>query len=151
VRPKAEIDVAPVLAGAYELALPLAGVRVVVVDDEADARELVAAVLTESGARVVAVASVPEAILAVERHRPDVLVSDIGMPSEDGYSLMRKLRAMEKTVGRIPAAALTAYATVQDRTRALLAGYSSHLPKPIEPAELTAVVANLAGRPMRGG
>ena len=133
-----------------ESALPLSGLRVVVVDDEMDARELVAAVLTESGARVVAVSSVSEAIQAVERHRPDVLVSDIGMPSEDGYSLMRRLRAMEKTVGRIPAAALTAYATVQDRTRALLAGYSSHLPKPIEPAELTQVVATLAGRPGRG-
>jgi PAS domain S-box-containing protein len=133
-----------------ELAQPLAGLRVVVVDDETDARELVAAVLTDAGARVVAVGSVAEAIQAIERHRPDVLVSDIGMPTEDGYSLMRRLRAMEKTVGRIPAAALTAYATVQDRTRALLAGYSSHLPKPIEPAELTAVVATLAGRPTRG-
>jgi PAS domain S-box-containing protein len=135
--------------GPGELTRPLAGLRVLVVDDETDARELVAAVLTESGARVVAVSSVSEAIQAVVRHPPDVLVSDIGMPSEDGYALMRRLRDMEKTVGRIPAAALTAYATVQDRTRALLAGYSSHLPKPIEPAELTAVVANLAGRPTR--
>jgi PAS domain S-box-containing protein len=152
VRPKPEVEPRPgaALPLIADHALPLAGLRVLVVDDEADARELVAAVLTESGARVVAVGSVPEAILAVERHRPDVLVSDIGMPTEDGYSLMRRLRAMEKTVGRIPAAALTAYATVQDRTRALLAGYSSHLPKPIEPAELTAVVANLAGRPARG-
>ncbi len=132
-----------------EPARPLAGLRVLVVDDEIDARELVAAVLTEGGARVVAVGSVAEAIQAVERIRPDVLVSDIGMPSEDGYALMRRLRAMEHTVGRIPAAALTAYATVQDRTRALRAGYSSHLPKPIEPAELTAVVANLAGRLLR--
>jgi PAS domain S-box-containing protein len=136
------------LAG--ESMLPLSGLHVLVVDDETDARELVAAVLTESGARVVAVGSVAEALRAVERQRPDVLVSDIGMPSEDGYCLMRQLRAMEKTVGRIPAAALTAYATVQDRTRALFAGYSSHLPKPIDPAELTAVVANLAGRPARG-
>ena len=131
--------------------LPLAGLHVLVVDDETDARELVAAVLTESGAHVIAVASVAEALRSVQRHRPDVLVSDIGMPCEDGYSLMRKLRAMEKTVGRIPAAALTAYATVQDRTRALFAGYSSHLPKPIDPAELTAVVANLAGRPVTMG
>ncbi len=107
------------------------------------------AVLAEAGARVVAVGSVAEAILAVERSRPDVLVSDIGMPSEDGYALMHRLRAMEHTVGRIPAAALTAYATAQDRTRALHAGYTSHLPKPIEPAELTAVVANLAGRLLR--
>ena len=132
--------------GPLETAQPLAGLRVVVVDDETDARELVAAVLTESGARVFAVGSVAEALQAIERHRPDVLVSDIGMPVEDGYSLIRRLRAMEHSVGRIPAAALTAYATVQDRTRALFAGYSSHLPKPIDPAELTAVVANLAGR-----
>jgi CheY-like chemotaxis protein len=123
---------------------------VLVVDDETDARELVAAVLTESVAEVTAVGSVHEAIAVIQELRPDVLVSDIGMPSEDGYSLIKRIRAMEKTLGRIPAAALTAYASVQDRTRALLAGYSSHLPKPIEPAELTAVVANLAGRPARG-
>jgi len=152
VRPRTIEEPRPEIRGVDGAAplLPLSGLRVVVVDDETDARELVAAVLTEGGANVVAVASVSEAIHAVERHRPDVLVSDIGMPCEDGYSLMRRLRAMEKTVGRIPAAALTAYATVQDRTRALLAGYSSHLPKPIEPAELTAVVATLAGRPARG-
>jgi CheY-like chemotaxis protein len=126
--------------------LPLGGLRVLVVDDETDARELVAAVLTEAGARVTAVGSVREALEIVEQTRPDVLVSDIGMPAEDGYTLIRRIRAMEKAVGRIPAAALTAYATLQDRTRALSAGYSTHLPKPIEPAELTAVVASLAGR-----
>jgi CheY-like chemotaxis protein len=71
------------------------------------------------------------------------------MPREDGYTLIRLVKAMEKRIGKIPAAALTAYAGVQDRTRALLAGYSSHLPKPIEPAELAAVVANLAGRTAR--
>ena len=124
----------------------LGGLRVLVVDDETDARELVAAVLTEAGATVIVACSVAEAIAAVELCRPDVIVSDIGMPGEDGYSLIRRLRAMERSIGRIPAAALTAYASVQDRTRALLAGYTSHLPKPIEPAELTAVVANLAGR-----
>jgi signal transduction histidine kinase/CheY-like chemotaxis protein len=151
VRPKGPDDAIPTSLrhGAVETALPLAGLRVVVVDDEADARELVATVLAESGASVFAVSSAAEALQAVERHRPDVLVSDIGMPCEDGYSLIRRLRAMESPVGRIPAAALTAYATVQDRTRALFAGYSSHLPKPIDPAELTAVVANLAGRPVR--
>ena len=128
---------------------PLHGVRVLVVDDEIDARELVTMVLTEQGAGVIAVGSVHEALQAIERHKPDVLVSDIGMPSEDGYTLIRRVKAMEKRVGRIPAAALTAYAGVQDRTRALLAGYSSHLPKPIEPAELAAVVADLAGRTVR--
>jgi PAS domain S-box-containing protein len=128
----------------------LEGVRVLVVDDEADARDLVAAVLSEGGAAVVAVGSVPEAIEAAVRHVPDVLVSDIGMPIEDGYSLIRKIRAMGGPVARIPAAALTAYASVQDRTRALSAGYSSHLPKPIEPGELMTVVAGLAGRAAAG-
>jgi signal transduction histidine kinase len=128
---------------------PLHGVTVLVVDDEIDAREIVTMVLTEQGARVIAVGSVTEAIDAIERGKPDVLVSDIGMPREDGYTLIRRVKAMEKRIGKIPAAALTAYAGVQDRTRALLAGYSSHLPKPIEPAELAAVVANLAGRTAR--
>jgi signal transduction histidine kinase len=134
--------------GALESALPLSGLRVLVVDDEEDACELIAAVLTENGARVVAVNSVPEALEAVERRRPDVLLSDIGMPGEDGYVLMRHLRLMEKTLGRIPAAAVTAYATDQDRARALLAGYQLHLPKPIKPPELVAAVADLAGRPL---
>jgi signal transduction histidine kinase/PAS domain-containing protein len=128
---------------------PLHGVTVLVVDDEIDAREIVTMVLTEQGARVIAVGSVTEAIDAIESDKPDVLVSDIGMPREDGYTLIRRVKAMEKRIGKIPAAALTAYAGVQDRTRALLAGYSSHLPKPIEPAELAAVVANLAGRTAR--
>jgi signal transduction histidine kinase/ActR/RegA family two-component response regulator len=128
---------------------PLHGVTVLVVDDESDAREILTMVLTEQGARVIAVGSVIEAIDAIERGKPDVLVSDIGMPREDGYTLIRLVKAMEKRIGKIPAAALTAYAGVQDRTRALLAGYSSHLPKPIEPAELAAVVANLAGRTTR--
>ena len=128
---------------------PLHGVTVLVVDDESDAREILTMMLTEQGARVIAVGSVTEAIDAIERAKPDVLVSDIGMPREDGYTLIRLVKAMEKRIGKIPAAALTAYAGVQDRTRALLAGYSSHLPKPIEPAELAAVVANLAGRTLR--
>ena len=140
VQPEEELEKPP----------PLHGVRVLVVDDETDARELVAMVLTEQGAGVTAVSSVPEALQAIERSKPDVLVSDIGMPSEDGYTLIRRVRAMEKRVGHIPAAALTAYAGVHDRTRALLAGYTSHLPKPIEPTELAAVVANLAGRTARG-
>ncbi len=129
---------------------PLHGVTVLVVDDESDAREILTMVLTEQGARVVAVGSVAEALDAIALSKPDVLVSDIGMPREDGYTLIRLVKAMEKRIGKIPAAALTAYAGVQDRTRALLAGYSSHLPKPIEPAELVAVVANLAGRTARG-
>ena len=151
VRPRSQDDVAFDGAGyrAPSGPRPLCGIPVLVVDDETAARERVAAVRADGGASVTAVGSAREAIAAIEIARPDVLVSDIGMPSEDGYTLIRRIRAMEKTVGRIPAAALTAYASVQDRTRALLAGYSSHLPKPVEPAELTAVVANLAGRPPR--
>jgi PAS domain S-box-containing protein len=151
VRPRPLDDAEPEAArGAVPAELrPLGGVSVLVVDDETDARELVAAVLTEAGAEVVAASSVAEAIAAVALCRPDVLVSDIGMPGEDGYSLMRRLRAMDGAGSPIPAAALTAYASVQDRSRALLAGYTAHLPKPIEPAELTAVVATLAGRSAR--
>lgn len=121
--------------------------QVLVVDDEADARELLTTVLEQCGAKVTAVASVEEALKVIEWSKPDVLVSDIGMPEEDGYSLIGKVRARETQKGeRIPAAALTAYARAEDRKRALLAGFQTHLPKPVEPAELIAVVASLAGR-----
>jgi PAS domain S-box-containing protein len=119
--------------------------RVLVVDDEPDARELVTAVLTGRGAEVVAVGSAGEALAEMERGRFDVLVSDIGMPEIDGYALINKVRQLPKERGgRIPAAALTAYAGVEDRMRALSAGYQMHIPKPVEPAELTTVVASLA-------
>ena len=125
----------------------LQGLHVLVVDDEADARELVAAVLERKGATITTVATVAEALLTIERALPDVLLSDLGMPGEDGYALIKKLRARSpERGGRIPAAALTAYASAQDRTRALLAGFQSHVPKPIEASELAAVIANLAGR-----
>jgi CheY-like chemotaxis protein len=91
------------------------------------------------------VGSAREALAEIERRRPDVLVSDIGMPGEDGYSLIRKVRAMTKD-RPIPAAALTAYARMEDRTRAMLAGFQSHIAKPIEPDELLIVVATLVGR-----
>ncbi len=120
---------------------------VLVVDDEPDARDLFSSVLERCGADVTAVGSVADALAAFRRRRPDVLLSDIGMPGEDGYSLIRKVRALpESEGGRIPAAALTAFARVEDRMRVLRAGFQIHLPKPIEPAELVAVVANLAGR-----
>jgi len=125
----------------------LQGLNILVVEDEQDARELVVAVLERKGAVVTAVSTVAEALAAVERSKPDVILSDLGMPGEDGYSLIRRLRAQSpEQGGRIPAAALTAYASAQDRTRALLAGFQSHVPKPIEASELAAVVANLAGR-----
>ena len=121
--------------------------RVLVVDDEPDARELIAVVLTRRGAEVISVGSAVEALAEMERQAFDVLVSDIGMPLMDGYALISKIRQLPKERGgRIPAAALTAYAGVEDRMRALSAGYQIHIPKPVEPAELTTVVANLAGR-----
>jgi PAS domain S-box-containing protein len=121
--------------------------RVLVVDDEPDARELIAEVLTGCGAEVVAVESASEALAEMERQHFDVLVSDIGMPLMDGYALIEKVRQLpEELGGRIPAVALTAYAGVEDRVRVLSAGYQFHIPKPIEPAELTTVVANLAER-----
>ena len=100
-----------------------------------------------AGARVTAVGSAAEAIAELKRWLPDVLVSDIGMPHEDGYSLMRKVRAMlADQPSLLPAIALTAYARSEDRTRAMLAGFQSHVAKPVEVDELLIVVATLAGR-----
>ncbi len=125
----------------------LRGVRVVVVEDEADTRELLALSLQQCGAEVAAFGSVPEALASFDRAVPDVLLSDIGVPGEDGYSLIRKVRAREAALGGdVPAAALTAYARAEDRLRALEAGYQTHLAKPVDPAELIATVARLAGR-----
>jgi CheY-like chemotaxis protein len=125
----------------------LDGLRVLAVDDEVDARQLLAAVLERCGAEVRTCASASEALEALKQYKPDVLVSDIGMPDEDGYSLMEKVRASEAGRGqRIPAVALTAYARVEDRLRALSAGYNMHVPKPVEPAELAMVIASLTHR-----
>ena len=129
----------------------LNGLRVLVVDDEADTRDLVRVVLGQCGSEVTTLASAAEALKALEESKPDVLISDIGMPEEDGYSLIRKVRDLEfKRGGRIPAIALTAYARGEDRLRALTAGFQVHMPKPIEPVELIAVVASLAGRTGKG-
>ncbi|MBD2494745.1 ATP-binding protein [Nostoc sp. FACHB-280] len=125
----------------------LAGVRVLVVDDEADTREYISTVLQQCQAQVQTVGSVPEALQMIAQWQPDVLVSDIGMPGEDGYSLIRQLRSQPpEQGGKIPAAALTAYARTEDRMRAIQEGFQLHLPKPIEPAELATVVASLVGR-----
>jgi hypothetical protein len=122
----------------------LNGVKVLVVDDEADARDFITMVLAECGAQVKAVASAIETLEAIPQWKPDVLVSDIGMPAEDGYSLIRKVRALApERGGKVPAIALTAYARVEDRIQALSAGFQQHVTKPVEPAELAAVVANL--------
>jgi PAS domain S-box-containing protein len=121
------------------------GLRVLVVDDEDDARRLVAMVLEDCGCRVTAAGSVEEAMRKFEEVPPDLLLSDIGMPGESGYDLIRKVRARPRDRGGdVPAAALTAYARAEDRRNMLNAGYSIHLPKPIEPAELVAVVATLS-------
>ena len=130
----------------YESGPALDGLRVLVVDDEPDTRELLAAVLKGRGAAVTLAASAGEALQAIERETPHVLVSDIGMPGEDGYELISRVRALPpERGGNVPAAALTAYAREDDRIRALLAGFQIHIPKPVNPAELAAVVATLAG------
>ncbi|OUL28384.1 ATP-binding protein [Nostoc sp. 106C] len=123
------------------------GVRVLVVDDEADSREFITTVLQQCQAEVQLAASVQEALQILAHWKPDVIVSDIGMPQEDGYSFIRKVRSLPpEQGGDVPAAALTAYARTEDRMRAIQEGYQLHLAKPIEPAELATVVASLVGR-----
>ncbi|HET6977295.1 MAG TPA: ATP-binding protein [Pyrinomonadaceae bacterium] len=125
----------------------LDGVRVLVVDDDSDTRQMLKAVLSECQADVITAASAAEAIKEIERRKPDVLVSDLGMPEQDGYELIKQVRKTESAGAvRIPALALTAYAKAEDRVRALADGYQVHLAKPVEPAEFLLVVANLAGR-----
>jgi PAS domain S-box-containing protein len=128
-------------------AMRLDGVKVMVVDDELDMRDFLSVSLRQYGADVTALASVGEAVEALEREKPDVLVSDIGMPGEDGYALIRKVRALApERGGQVPAAALTGFAAGDDTTRVLSAGYQVHLPKPVEPSQLAQVVGTLAGR-----
>lgn len=125
----------------------LDGLRVLVVDDSADTLELIAFILEQCKAQVRKAASAYEAFEAIAQSKPDILISDISMPDEDGYSLLARLRTLEAKPGRqIPAVALTAFAREEDCTRALAAGFQMHLSKPVEPAELVAVVADLAGR-----
>jgi CheY-like chemotaxis protein len=125
--------------------LSLHGIRMLVVEDEADTREFLQRLLESRGATVVTVASAPEALTQFPEVRPELLISDIGLPGVDGYDLMQQIR--QKDVGDgggIPAVALTAYARTEDRTRALLAGYQAHLAKPVEPTELLATIASFA-------
>jgi CheY-like chemotaxis protein len=124
----------------------LNGLRVLVVDDETDAREMLTFVLNQCQAEVRAAASAAEALAMLEDFNPHVLVSDVGMPEEDGYDLIRKVREMEKAAHQkpVPAIALTAYTRIEDRMQALSAGFQTHVPKPVEPAELAAVIASLS-------
>jgi signal transduction histidine kinase/CheY-like chemotaxis protein len=150
--PATEPRVHPAAAGtggadpsAAAAAPTLAGVAVLVVDDEPDARDLVRRFLERHEARVTTAATAADALTALAEHRPDIVVSDIGIPDVDGYELMRRVRALPPDRGGgVPAVAVTAFARTEDRTRALLAGYNVHLSKPIEPAELVATVASLA-------
>jgi signal transduction histidine kinase/ActR/RegA family two-component response regulator len=125
----------------------LAGLRILVVDDEDDARTLARRVLEERGAQVITVSSAAEAMASVgDNNPPNVLVSDIGMPEQDGYDLIKQMRALPGDAGRVPAVALTALARAEDRKRALSAGYQKHVSKPVDPAELVSVIASRAGR-----
>ncbi len=124
----------------------LDGMRVLVVDDEADSNEAVRALLSSCGAEVRPSTSVAQALDILGEWTPHLLVSDIGMPGEDGYALIAKVRALEDGRKRIPAIALTAHASVEDRVRVLSAGFQMHVSKPVEPAELLAAVANVRHR-----
>jgi len=128
----------------------LRNVRVLVVDDEQDARELMEATLAQYGAEVTTAPSASEALAVFEVAQPDVIVSDIGMPNEDGFSLIRRLRARPATAGgTVPAIAVTAYASAGDRSATQAAGYQAHVAKPFEPADVAHLVARLAGEPTR--
>jgi CheY-like chemotaxis protein/two-component sensor histidine kinase len=125
----------------------LDGLRVLSVDDDRDALGLMATILGRAGARVESCASARAAFAVFQDRPPDVLISDIEMPDEDGYSLIKRIRALESDRGgRIPAIALTAYGRREDRLKAVSSGYSMHVPKPVDPAELTTIVASLTGR-----
>ena len=123
----------------------LAGVKVLVVDDEPDARELIKRILSDCHASVATAASAAEALAAFRRCPPDVLVSDLGMPEVDGFALLASVRALGQAGGgNVAAVALTAFARSEDRIRALQAGFGAHISKPVEPSELIAVVAAMA-------
>ena len=140
-----EAELNPVPAGFARI---LEGLRIVVVDDEADSRELVRAILTRSGGEVNCCESAAEAMKAIREWKPDLLVSDIGMPNEDGYSLIKKVRKLRSKRAKLPAVALTAYATKEDKARALETGFQMHVAKPIEPETLVMSIASTVGRKM---
>jgi len=137
--------IAEPIAAPTPSSLPLLNVQVLVVDDEADTRQLTAFVLEQAGAIVTAVPSASAALEICAQSPPDVLVSDIGMPEMDGYALIRQIR-ISKQVKSIPAVALTAYAGEVDQQQALAAGFQAHLSKPVEPDTIVAMITHLCKR-----
>jgi CheY-like chemotaxis protein len=126
----------------------LDGLRILAVDDQRDTLEVIETVLIQSGAIVRTCTTADECLEQAQDWRPDVLIADIGLPQQDGYALIERLRTLEAARGgKTPAIALTAYARVEDRMKILSAGYQMHVPKPVEPTELVTIVASLAGRP----
>jgi CheY-like chemotaxis protein len=143
LHPRASAEIVPADGSRSQLQ----GVKVLVVDDEQDARDLIKRVLEDCKAEVLTAGSAAEAMPILIQQKPDVLLSDIGMPQVDGYDFLRQVRSMtDQGGGKIPAIALTAFARSEDRTRALMSGYQVHLAKPVEPAELVATVASVVGR-----
>jgi CheY-like chemotaxis protein len=137
--PRAQPETAPALSEG----ISLRGITVLVVEDEPDMRDLIQRTLEDHGAHVLAAASAPEGLLLLESG-PDLLLSDIRLPEIDGYELIRRIRAREDSHARMPAVALTAFARSEDRTRAIRAGFQSHLAKPFERSELVFTVASFA-------
>jgi CheY-like chemotaxis protein len=121
----------------------LEGIKVLVVDDEPDARDLLDFILQKAGATVELAASTGEALELLHISQPEILVADIGMPGEDGYELIRRVRASPQAFALLPAMALTAYARAEERAQAFSAGFQSHMTKPVEPAELIATIARM--------
>jgi CheY-like chemotaxis protein len=131
-------------AAAWGSPPPISGLRVLLVDDEAETLATLTALLEQRGAQTKAARSVGDAFEVFQAWRPDVLVSDIGMPEEDGYALIRKIRGRERELGgHVPAIALTAYARVEDRLKILSSGFQMHVPKPVDPVELVTVIASV--------
>jgi signal transduction histidine kinase/DNA-binding response OmpR family regulator len=127
----------------------LDGLRILVVDDEADTREFIVTVLSQCGAEIKSTASAAEALAALKVWAADLIVSDIGMPEEDGYSLIKKVRQPGHRYSQIPAVALTAYASIEDQTRILASGFQVHIAKPVVPDELISKIANAVSRPTK--
>jgi CheY-like chemotaxis protein len=136
-------DGGPIYAG--EL-VDLTGVRVLLVDDDADSRTLLRRILSATGAELFDASSASQALAEINEVRPNVLVSDIGMPGQDGFSLIREIRAKGYSFKDLPAIALTAFASADDRRRTMMAGFQVHVAKPVDPRELTAIIATLLGR-----